>query len=212
MNKKNKAIKVNGGFNVQEKRGFVSYCAPYNGGMVYDVARVSADDKFDEELGKAIAFARVELAIRFDEERKALRVVKDMQAHLKAEMKKSPDEDASRFWSRHIATASDYHKELLRYLRNQKKVVALVESGEYTGHKYNEMLKLAHDRVLLEEAKAKERKEAIAKAEKAKKAAKEEPNVENANLGDLSVLAELRDSMVADGESGKKESTAPLGE
>jgi ABC-type molybdate transport system ATPase subunit len=49
---------------------------------------------------------------------------------------------------------------LLRYLRNQKKVVALIESGEYVGHKYNEMLKLAHDRVLLEEAEAKKAKEA----------------------------------------------------
>jgi hypothetical protein len=74
-------------------------------------------------------------------------------------LKKSPDQDASRFWSRHIATASDYHKELLRYLRNQKKVVALIESGEYLGKPYNEMLKLAHDRVLLEEAEAKKAKE-----------------------------------------------------
>ena len=173
MNKKNKAIKVNGGFNVQEKRGFVSYAAPYNGGMVFDVARVSADDKFDEELGKAIAFARVELTIRIHEERKALRVVNEMQARLKAELKKSPDQDASRFWSRHIATASDYHKELLRYLRNQKKVVALIESGEYVGRKYNEMLKLAHDRVLLEEAEAKKKKET-----EAKKKAKEDKSAE----------------------------------
>lgn len=160
MNKKNKAIKANGGFNVQEKRGFVSYTAPYNGGMLYDVARVSDGDKFDEELGKAIAFARVELAIRIHEERKARRVVSEMQAHLKAELKKSPDKDASRFWSTHIATASDYHKELLRYLRNQKKVVALIESGEYLGNPYKDILKLAHDRVLLEEAEEKKAKEA----------------------------------------------------
>lgn len=159
MNKKNKAIKVNGGFNIQEKRGFVSYAAPYNGGMVFEVARVSKDDTFDVELGKAIAFARVELTIRIYEERKALRVVNDMQARLKDELKKSPDQDASRFWSRHISTASDYHKELLRYLRNQKKVLALIESGEYLGKQYNEMLKLAHDRVLLEEAEAKKAKE-----------------------------------------------------
>ena len=171
MNKKNKSIKVNGGFNVQEKRGFVSYAAPYNGGVVYDVARVSDGDEFDVELGKAIAFARVELAIRVHEERKALRVMNDMQARLKAEVKKSPDQDASRFWSRHIATASDYHKELLRYRRNQKKVVALIESGEYVGRKYNEMLKLAHDRVLLEEAEAKEKKEAEAKKAKEDKSA-----------------------------------------
>lgn len=171
MNKKNKSIKVNGGFNVQEKRGFVSYAAPYNGGVVYDVARVSDGDEFDVELGKAIAFARVELAIRVHEERKALRVMNDMQARLKAEVKKSPDQDASRFWSRHIATASDYHKELLRYRRNQKKVVALIESGEYVGRKYNEMLKLAHDRVLLEEAEAKKKKEAEAKKAKEDKSA-----------------------------------------
>jgi hypothetical protein len=155
MNKKNKAIRTNGGFNVQEKRGFVSYSAPYNGGMVVSVARVSPDDTFDVELGKAISCARVELTIRIHEERKALRVMKDMQSRLKAELTKSPDKDASRFWSRHIATASEYHRELVRYRRNQAKVVALVESGEYIGKPYNEMLKLAHDRVLLEEAEAK---------------------------------------------------------
>jgi hypothetical protein len=83
-----------------------------------------------------------------------------MQAHLKAELKKSPDKDASRFWSTHIATASNYHKELLRYLRNQKKVVALIESGEYLGNPYKDILKLAHDRVLLEEAEEKKAKEA----------------------------------------------------
>jgi ABC-type molybdate transport system ATPase subunit len=60
---------------------------------------------------------------------------------------------------------------LLRYLRNQKKVVALIESGEYVGHKYNEMLKLAHDRVLLEEAEAKKKKEAEAKKKTKKESA-----------------------------------------
>lgn len=168
MNKKNKSIKVNGGFNVQEKRGFVSYAAPYNNGMVYDVARVSVDDKFDEELGKAIAFARVEFAIRTHEERKARRIVREMQEHLNKELKKSPDQDASRFWSKHIATASQYHNELLRYRRNQRRVVELIESGEYIGKPYKEMLKLAHDRALLEEAVANKKKEAEAKAKKAK--------------------------------------------
>ena len=159
MNKKNKSIKSNGGFNVQEKRGFVSYTAPYNGGMVFNVARVSGDDKFDVEFGKALAFARVELTIRIDEERKARRVLKEMQSHLNSELKKSPDLDASRFWSRHIEIASKYYKELLRYRRNQARVVSLIVSGEYAGHKYGEMLKLAHDRVLFEEAKAIAKKE-----------------------------------------------------
>ena len=159
MNKKNKSIKTNCGFNIQKARGFVAYSAPYNGGMIYSVARVSPQDNFDEELGKAIASARVELAIRHNEANKSLKVLKEMQERMRANMAKTPDKDASRFWSRHIAIASDYHKELLRYLRNQKKVVALIESGEYLGKPYNEMLKLAHDRVLLEEAEAKKAKE-----------------------------------------------------
>lgn len=160
MNKKNKAIKVNGGFNVQKKRGFVSYSAPYNGYVIFSVARVSKEDEFDEELGKALAFARAELKIRTYEKNKALQVVEEMQTALEKNLDLPADRDASRFWSKHISNASDYYKELLRYFRNQKKVVALIESGEYLGKPYNEMLKLAHDRVLLEEAEAKKAEEA----------------------------------------------------
>lgn len=157
MNKKNKQTKVNGGFNIQPKRngGFVSYTQPYNGGMIYAVARVQDGDVFNEEQGKAVAFAKTELLIRKCEERKALRVLEDMQSMLRKEMKKDPSADASRMWSKHISVAADYHKELLRYLRNQKRVVELVSEHfatlGSTPLTYTEALKAAHDQALAEE-------------------------------------------------------------
>ena len=156
MNKKNKQTKVNGGFNIQPKRngGFVSYTQPYNGGMIYAVARVQEGDVFDEERGKAVAFAKTELLIRKCEERKALHVLDEMQCALRRELKKDPSADASRMWSKHISAAADYHKELLRYLRNQKRIVELVsEHYDSLGFMltYTQALKAAHDQALAEE-------------------------------------------------------------
>lgn len=146
---------TNGTFNVQPKRGFVSYTQKYNDGMVYAVARVQDGDTFDQDMGMAVAFAKCELSIRRFEETKAAKVVADMHRMLRKEQKLTPDQDASRFWSRHISTACGYLRELRRYRRNQEKVLAIVSSGEYAGKSYNEMLKLAHDRVLLEESEKK---------------------------------------------------------
>ena len=165
---------TNGTFNVQPKRGFVSYSQKYNGGMVYAVARVQESDTFDQDMGMAVAFAKCELSIRRFEESKAVKVVEEMHRQLRKELKLSPDQNASRFWSKHISTACSYLRELRRYRRNQEKVLALVSSGEYEGKSYKEMLKLAHDRVLLEEAEAKKKKEAEAK----KKAKKESVNAD----------------------------------
>jgi hypothetical protein len=144
---------TNGTFNVQPKRGFVSYSQRYNGGMVYAVARVQEGDTFDQNMGMAVAFAKCELSIRRFEEAKAAKVVEDMHRQLRKEQLLSPDKNASRFWSKHIGTACSYLRELRRYRRNQEKVLALVSAGEYAGKTYSEMLKLAHDRVLLEEKK-----------------------------------------------------------
>ena len=144
---------TNGTFNVQPKRGFVSYSQRYNGGMVYAVARVQEGDAFDQDMGMAVAFAKCELSIRRFEESKAAKVVEEMHRQLRKELKLSPDQNASRFWSKHISTACSYLRELRRYRRNQEKVLALISAGEYAGKSYSEMLKLAHDRVLLEEKK-----------------------------------------------------------
>jgi len=136
------------GFNIQEKRGKVSYTQKYGNGVVYGTATKSEVDQWDVEVGKALAFARCDALIRKMELEKARRVRKELGNLLEREQRYQAL-SAEKLYMRHIQEACEYIKILERYYRNQKKIVQFILHLTNTAHDefltYQEILQYAHD-------------------------------------------------------------------
>lgn len=134
------------GFNVQEKRGKVSYSQKYANAIVYGKATKSEGDEFNVEQGKALAFARCDAMIRKTELANARRVrdvLMRAMAHEQLEFGEGPS--AAKIYMRHVQQACEYVRILEKYYRNQKRIVKELEVHTFPGLTCKEILQKVHD-------------------------------------------------------------------
>jgi len=135
-------------FDFNKKKGTVTCQLKYRGDKVFGIAKCGNEDNYNEEFGKALAYARAEERIRVME----VKIADEMKLNLR--IVETWKDTTAPLISQHMQIASDRLRTYRQYLKHQRNMVKFLEESnvnDFSALNYRDILKVVSDKVFEQE-------------------------------------------------------------